>query len=299
MAIKKTAQAFINQYNGSVVDYDGVYGAQCVDAFKIFCAWLGIPVKSTKTGWADGYWKYRAEFAKYVKYITDKKAFKPGDWLFWAQGSSCPRSHVGMLVRYAEDGYGYIFSENQGGNGGFCTKKLKLDVLGGFRFDKLEEDPAETPKKSVKATGFAHSFNPNISGTYYAVDNLNCRNSGDIKSKVLVTVPKNTAVTCYGYYEKGTDRDWLYAQATVNGVMYTGFFARDYLSKSKVTTAQIKVGSKIRIKFGAMQYGKKVGFASKVYNTTYTVSEIIGDRVVFKNGAVVMGAVKKSDCYLA
>lgn len=295
---RKTAQAFINQYSGTVVDYDGVYGAQCVDAYKIFCAWLGVPVYPTKTGWADGYWTYRAQYAKYVTFITDPTKFKAGDWLFWARGSSCPLSHVGMLVSYNGTGYANVFSENQGGNGGFRTVKLKLDVLGAFRFNALEEEPAEAPVKTVKATGFAHSYDPKFAGTYYAVDNLNCRNSGSLKAKVLVTVPKNTAITCYGYYEKDTGRNWLYAQATVNGVLYTGFFASDFLSKKKVSTAQIRVGSKIRIKSGAMQYGKKVGFAAKVYKTTYTVSEINGDRVVFKCGAVVMGAVKKSDCYL-
>jgi hypothetical protein len=59
---QKSVQAFINQYSGTVVDYDGVYGAQYVDAYKIFCAWLGVPVYPTKTGWADGYWTFKSEF---------------------------------------------------------------------------------------------------------------------------------------------------------------------------------------------------------------------------------------------
>lgn len=297
----KTAQNFINQYNGCVVDYDGVYGAQCVDAFKIFCAWIGAPVLPTRTGWADGYWYYRNEFANYVKFITDVNALKPGDWLFWAKGSSCPSSHTGMFVGYAGNGCGYIFSENQGGNRGFRTVTLRLDILGAFRFNALVPEPsAEVPTKQVKATGVAHYFDRDYAHTYYATDALNCRNSGSTKSKVLVTVPKNTAVTCYGYYEKGGDHTFLYAQAIVNGVMYTGFFAVDYLSLTKggspAPQKVLKVGSKVRIRNGAMQYGKNVGFASKVYNTIYTVSEINGDRVVFNAGNVVMGAVRKSDC---
>lgn len=297
---KKTAQAFINQYNGSVVDYDGVYGAQCVDAFKIFCAWLGVPVRPTKTGWADGYWTYRIDFSKYVTFITNIKELKAGDWLFWARGSkSCPSSHVGMFVSYAGDGYAMIFSENQGGNGGFRTIKLGLDILGAFRFNGLEPEPETVaPTKSVKATGVAHYFDKKYANTYYATDNLNCRNSGSTNAKVLVTVPKGTAVNCYGYYDKGSGYTWFYAQALVKNVLYTGFFASNYLSTNKNAPAQkvLKVGAKIRIRNGAMQYGKNVGFANKVYNTTYTVSEINSNRVVFKAGAVVMGAVKASDC---
>lgn len=295
----KTAQAFINQYNGTVVDYDGVYGAQCVDAFKIFCAWIGAPVKPTKTGWADGYWTYRIEYNAHVKFITDVKNLQPGDWLFWARGSSCPLSHVGMFVSYNGSGHANIFSENQGGNGGFCTKKLKLDILGAFRFYKLEPEPsAVVPTKTVKATGVAHYFDNKYARTYYATDALNCRNSGSTGAKVLVTVPKGTAVTCYGYYDTGSGYTWLYAQALVNKVLYTGFFASTYLSTDKNAPAQkvLKVGAKIRIRNGAMQYGKRVGFADKVYKTVYTVSEISGNRVVFKAGAVVMGAVAKSDC---
>lgn len=295
----KTAQAFINQYNGCVVDYDGVYGAQCVDGFKMFCAWIGAPVLPTRTNWADGYWYYRNEYAKYVKFITDVNSLRAGDWLFWAQGSSCPSSHVGMFVSYAGNGYANVFGENQGGNRGFRTVKLRLDILGAFRFNALEPDPATAPTKSVKATGVAHYYDKSYAHTYYATDALNCRNTGSTKSKILVTVPKNTAVTCYGYYEKG-DYTFLYAQATVEGVLYTGFFAINYLSLTKggspAPQKVLKVGSKIRIRYGAMQYGKRVGFASKVYNTVYTVSEINGNRVVFKSGAVVMGAVAKSDC---
>ena len=205
---KKTAQAFINQYNGSIVDYDGVYGSQCVDAFKVFCAWLGVPVKPTQTGWADGYWKFRIEYKPYADFITSAKNLQAGDWLFWAKNSSCPMSHVGMFVGYAETKeYGYIFSENQGGNGGFRTVKLKLDILGAFRFYALEpEETAVAPSKSVKATGVAHFFDKKYAAIYYSTDPLNCRNSGSTGAKVLVTVPKGTSVTCYGYYDKGDGR---------------------------------------------------------------------------------------------
>jgi hypothetical protein len=139
----KTADDFINTYNGKVDDFDGVLKAQCVDAYKRFCWWLGVPVLATKTGWADGYWYHRVDYSKHVTYITNTKKLKKGDWLFWAKGSSCPSSHVAMFVKYAENGYAYCFGQNQGGNGGYCTVKLKLDILGAFRFKALEEEKPE------------------------------------------------------------------------------------------------------------------------------------------------------------
>lgn len=61
----------------------------------------------------------------------------------------------------------------------------------------------------------------------------------------------------------------------------------------------LKVGSIIKIKKGAKQYGKSAGYADFVYDTKYKVVEISGDRVVFATNdkkATVIGAVKKSDC---
>lgn len=93
----------------------------------------------------------------------------------------------------------------------------------------------------------------------------------------------------------------------VNGKYIRGFVAIPYAkiatSQTKVVekdakTKTVKVGSQIRIKKGANQYGTTKGFASHVYNTTYKVIEIRGNRVVFatKDGKTVMGAVGKSDC---
>lgn len=136
------AQEFIDEYNGKYDDFDGAFKAQCVDGYKRFCWFIKVPVLPTRTGWADGYWYNRMEYSAYAKFITDPKALKKGDWCFWAIGSSCPSSHVAMFVRYAENGYAYFFGENQGGDGGYCTVKLKLDILGAFRFNALQDQKA-------------------------------------------------------------------------------------------------------------------------------------------------------------
>lgn len=92
----------------------------------------------------------------------------------------------------------------------------------------------------------------------------------------------------------------------VNGKHIRGFVAIPYAkiasSSSQTTvvnkTKTVKVGSKIKIKKGANQYGTAKGFAPHVYKTTYKVIEIRGNRVVFAttDGKTVMGAVGKNDC---
>lgn len=126
----KTYQSFMNAYKGRTIDYDGVYGAQCVDAFKVFCAWAGIPVKACPDGWAQSYWTGRNAlgFSKYFDFISPANV-QPGDWCIWLKGSSCVDSHIAMYV-----GNGQFFSENQTADRGFTTVTLRMDFAGALRW---------------------------------------------------------------------------------------------------------------------------------------------------------------------
>lgn len=148
----KTPQDFINEYNGKCVNSgkgwnDSYYGYQCVAGYKCFCEWIGIPVYPTGTNRADGYWYLRYDNPTVVKtfdFITNPSQLQKGDWCFWAQGSSCKGSHVSMFVGYAEErDYGYFFGQNQGGAKGFPgfqTVKIKLDILGAFRWKEWSDN---------------------------------------------------------------------------------------------------------------------------------------------------------------
>lgn len=58
----------------------------------------------------------------------------------------------------------------------------------------------------------------------------------------------------------------------------------------------LKKGDKIRIKKGAKDLNTKKVFANFVYETTYTVHSIKNGQVVFGDGVVATGKVKKADC---
>lgn len=125
-----TPKQFVDQYTGRVIDYDGAYGVQCVDGFKVFCEWAGIPVKATINGWANGYWIYKneLEFYKWFDYIEDVSQVKNGDWCIWDKGSSCNLSHIAMFYN------GQYFGERQGGDNGFRLVSLKNDIMGALRW---------------------------------------------------------------------------------------------------------------------------------------------------------------------
>lgn len=66
----------------------------------------------------------------------------------------------------------------------------------------------------------------------------------------------------------------------------------------KPVTPALKVGSRVKVKRGAKDYDGR-SLASFVYDRTYVVIQVNGDRVVIGQGAVVTAAVHKIDLVLA
>ena len=126
-----TPEQFYAETVGKVIDYDGAYGAQCVDGFRYWGKMNNVPIPPTPNNWADGFWYSRDAlgFGKWFIYVTDGN-YRTGDWIFWARGSkSHPSSHVAMWF------YGQEYGENQGGSGGFSLKLTDFsDALGALRW---------------------------------------------------------------------------------------------------------------------------------------------------------------------
>ena len=230
-----TMDQFYKKYNGKAIDYDGAYGVQCVDGFRLLCMELGIPGKATPNNWADGYWIYRNDlgFNKYFNYITDYKQLKNGDVTIWKRGSkSHSSSHIALYYNGRE------FGQNQGGNRAFCLKATDFsDICGALRpkvwATSGSTTPATKPVEKV-ATGKAKSFNNKLTGTYKvtAKAGLWLRNAAGTNQAKMVLMPLNTKVNCYGYYSSVSGVNWYYVIATVGGVKYTGFCSSQYLTKA-------------------------------------------------------------------
>ena len=126
-----TPEQFYAETLGKVIDYDGAYGAQCVDGFRYWGKMNSVPIPPTPNNWADGYWYSRDALGlgKWFIYVTDGN-YRTGDWIFWARGSkSHPSSHVAMWF------HGQEYGENQGGSGGFSLKLTDFsDALGALRW---------------------------------------------------------------------------------------------------------------------------------------------------------------------
>lgn len=96
---------------------------------------------------------------------------------------------------------------------------------------------ASKEKKSTKVTSChkakdaAKSKSESLAGTYTTTANLNMRHGAGTGKQVMVTLPKGTKVKCYGYFTKSAGVKWLYVEATVKSVKYTGFCLKKYLKK--------------------------------------------------------------------
>lgn len=87
-------------------------------------------------------------------------------------------------------------------------------------------------KKAVKATDSAKVYLKAVAGDYKVTATwLNVRHGAGVSKKIMVTIPKDTVVTCYGYYTADSGVNWLYVQFTYKGTKYTGFASAKYLKK--------------------------------------------------------------------
>lgn len=92
------------------------------------------------------------------------------------------------------------------------------------------DKPATKPQPpQITATCSAKKFNKSLAGSYKTTANLYLRNDAGTNKKALCLIPKDTQVNCYGYYTDFNGTKWLYIQAVVNNILYTGFSSAKYL----------------------------------------------------------------------
>ena len=94
--------------------------------------------------------------------------------------------------------------------------------------------------RAVMASEKARHGSPGgpMAGTYTTKTGLNLRNGAGTKANVfgrdksvLVVLPAETKVRCFGYYTQVGENPWLYVQAQIGGGLYTGFVSSKYLRK--------------------------------------------------------------------
>lgn len=111
---------FINKHIKTAVDFDGVYGSQCVDLFRQYCSdVLGVGHTGSVDGAKDLFLKY--EFLKYE--VAEKDVFfripknklsliHSGDVAIWDSTPNNIYGHVAIIVHDFGNGEMIVFEQN-------------------------------------------------------------------------------------------------------------------------------------------------------------------------------------------
>lgn len=129
-------QKFVDETLGTHIDEDGFYNDQCWDLWAYFNRTRGLygfDYSTQPYGYVNGIpLKYnRSGASTYYDYIQPNSNLQTGDWLFWDQGSSCPDSHVALLLGINEDGMYRCLTQTEGE--GTTIKNIQPDIMAAFR----------------------------------------------------------------------------------------------------------------------------------------------------------------------
>ena len=131
---------FINKYVNTKVDFDNIYGAQCVDLFRQYCKdVLCIPHTgscSTTGGAKDLFIDY-SKMPLEQKYFNalKTKTIKYGDVIIWDSTSTNKYGHVAILISRIDEKTILVFEQNGIKQDGAKLSTRNIDnVLGILRF---------------------------------------------------------------------------------------------------------------------------------------------------------------------
>lgn len=128
---------FINKYIKTKVDFDGAFGAQCVDLFRQYCKdVLNIPHTGAVEGAKDLFLKY-SELPLEIKYFKKYQANCPecGDVAVWNSNLSNKFGHVAIIISVIDENNLLVFEQDGFRQDGakFATRSMN-NMLGVLRF---------------------------------------------------------------------------------------------------------------------------------------------------------------------
>ena len=129
-------EEFINKYINTKVDFDGAFGAQCVDLFRQYCKdVLNIPHTGTVDGAKDIVLNYRKmEGEQKYFYLLPITQFRTGDVIVWNANSINKYGHVAIGIGILGNGILVLEQDGLKQNGVKFKTRSFDNVLGILRF---------------------------------------------------------------------------------------------------------------------------------------------------------------------
>lgn len=144
-----------------------------------------------------------------------------------------------------------------------------------------------TNKTNIQVTELSSATTVNYSVKVTSNDGVNIRAGASATKTILGAAPYNTILKVTKQTSGG---GYTWGLITYNNI--TGWIALEYTKKIE-TAITFKNGDKVKVKNGAVVYGTNQKFSSFVYQTTYQIMEISGNRIVIGINGQVTSAIDK------
>lgn len=127
---------FINKYDKTKVDYDKIYGSQCVDLFRQYCNDVLLIGHTGGVEGAKDLWEKYDDLPKEKLYFDKiKKGVQVGDVAIWGATATNKYGHVGIVVGNMPGKDLLIFEQDGFKQDGAKFKVRSIDnLLGYLRF---------------------------------------------------------------------------------------------------------------------------------------------------------------------
>ena len=145
----------------------------------------------------------------------------------------------------------------------------------------------KTNKTNSQVTELGSSSTVNYSVKVTSNNGINIRADASTTKAILGAVPYNTTLKVI---KQTGGSGYTWGLITYNGI--TGWIALEFTKKIE-TVVTFKKGDKVKVKNSAVVYGTNQKFSSFVYQTTYQIMEISGNRIVIGINGQVMSAIDK------
>lgn len=131
-------EQFLTKYCGKKVDFDGAYGAQCVDLFRQYCRdVLDVPHTGAVDGAKELYEKY-ADLPvekKYFTRLTEKAVPEYGYVAVWGSTPTNKYGHVALVICRLSPASLLVFEQNGfQQDGAKFTERSTANLLGYLKY---------------------------------------------------------------------------------------------------------------------------------------------------------------------
>mgnify|MGYP002795275094 FL=1 len=246
-----TYDEFLKAYNGKATDYDGAYGAQCVDLIKAYLNKV-FGIKPGSWGNAKYYWlnfSKHSELTKNFTKIKNTASFVPqaGDIMVWNGNAGGGCGHVAICTGEGNTSEFYSYDQNWNGKEMHKVKHDYDDVYGVLRPKDQNKIKTTTSTSSNNVGAYVPSVkwtNGSTTEKVYARSDFKEEIGSISPREVAKCFGKKGSAYCVQYDLDGTSKHKVGFVKYAGGVTNAPTSGRNYKNGSTTETVYTDTAKK-------------------------------------------------------